>query len=164
MLVHKAVLAVLSLLLLAQPLEAREHPIHWDAPKACLKHSLAGVMYEVSRVSPVVVTSTCRSKAHNRKVGGAKKSYHLRGMAVDFRVRPDKSQEVMKVILADARVGGYKLYRPGKFHIDSGPRRTWNATKKLGATKSKASQGNKKKLRPQSQVWHFPSNLQSNAP
>lgn len=128
--VTQVVLAVLSLLLLTNPIQAREHPIHWDAPKNCLKYSLAGVIYEVSRISPVVVTSTCRSETHNRKVGGAKKSYHLRGAAVDFRVRPNTSQEVKQLLLADARVGGWKLYSPGKFHIDSGPRRTWPTYKK----------------------------------
>lgn len=31
----------------------------------------------------IIITSGYRTKAHNEKVGGAKRSYHLKGMAVD---------------------------------------------------------------------------------
>jgi len=33
---------------------------------------------------PIIITSGYRTPEHNKKVGGAKDSYHLKGMAVDF--------------------------------------------------------------------------------
>jgi len=102
------------------------HPIDWQAKKGCLAHGLVNVLEDnVSNLSPVVVRSTCRSSAHNARVGGAKRSYHLSGNAVDFRVQRDKAPRVLKALLSDARVGGYKHYGSGKFHIDQGSRRTW---------------------------------------
>lgn len=35
---------------------------------------------------PVIITSGYRTPEHNTKVGGAKYSYHMRGMAADIRV------------------------------------------------------------------------------
>ncbi len=37
--------------------------------------------------APVHVVSGCRCEAHNRKVGGADKSYHVKGLAVDIKVK-----------------------------------------------------------------------------
>lgn len=101
------------------------YPIHWNAPKHCLNSTLADIIEDVADESPVIVRSTCRSKAYNRKVGGAKRSYHLHGAAVDFTIRSNKWRTVLAKLLADKRVGGYKMYRAGVFHIDIGPRRTW---------------------------------------
>lgn len=36
---------------------------------------------------PIMVTSGCRCEAHNKKVGGSKGSYHVKGMAADIRVQ-----------------------------------------------------------------------------
>jgi uncharacterized protein YcbK (DUF882 family) len=36
--------------------------------------------------APITITSGYRSPAYNRKVGGARDSYHVRGMAADIRV------------------------------------------------------------------------------
>lgn len=36
--------------------------------------------------APVTIVSGYRSPSYNRKVGGASNSYHVRGMAADFRV------------------------------------------------------------------------------
>jgi uncharacterized protein YcbK (DUF882 family) len=70
----------------------------------------------------VRVNSTCRSRRHNRRVGGAPQSYHLRGHAADIRVFGN--------VRAAARylrrvAGGYKHYGGGLFHIDTGPKRSW---------------------------------------
>lgn len=44
--------------------------------------------------APLVITGPCRCEAHNRKVGGAKSSYHVKGMAVDIKVSGVKPSEV----------------------------------------------------------------------
>lgn len=36
---------------------------------------------------PVTITSGCRCKEHNERVGGAKASKHMEGLAADFKVR-----------------------------------------------------------------------------
>lgn len=45
---------------------------------------------------PVIVTSGYRTPAQNAKVGGAKYSYHIRGMAADIRVDGMSPKEVGK--------------------------------------------------------------------
>lgn len=48
--------------------------------------------------SPMIITSACRCASHNKKVGGASKSQHLNGMAVDFTVKGLTAQEVQREI------------------------------------------------------------------
>ncbi len=72
----------------------------------------------------VTVSSTCRSKGHNAAVGGAKKSYHLSGSAVDFRVHGNSSA-AYAYLRSSGAVGGLKHYGGGLFHIDTGPRRSF---------------------------------------
>lgn len=43
---------------------------------------------------PVVITSGCRCADHNRRVGGAKASKHLYGIAADIKVQGVASAEV----------------------------------------------------------------------
>lgn len=69
---------------------------------------------------PMTITSGYRSPAHNRKVGGAPQSFHLRGLAADFVVQgltPQKVQEILK-----EWPGGMEL-APTWTHLDLGPRR-----------------------------------------
>ena len=47
---------------------------------------------------PIIITSGYRAPAHNAKVGGAKYSYHMRGMAVDIRVNGISAKEVAKAL------------------------------------------------------------------
>ena len=61
-------------------------------------------------------------RRHNRRVGGARRSWHLTGNAADIRIWGN--------VRAAARylrsvAGGYKHYGGGLFHIDTGPRRSW---------------------------------------
>jgi len=96
-----------------------------NAPWKCVPNKLKAVINEVSRrYGPVTVNSTHRSHSKNRRIGGAKRSYHLRCQAVDFRVRGD-SRKVMRFLRNHPHVGGLKRYRSGYFHIDTGPKRTW---------------------------------------
>lgn len=45
---------------------------------------------------PVIITSGYRTPEWNKKCGGAKYSYHMRGMAADFRVDGMSPKEVAK--------------------------------------------------------------------
>jgi hypothetical protein len=65
-------------------------------------------MGEISRIGGRwgQVTSTLRSAAHNRLVGGVPNSYHLRGRAIDIARRPGVSHGQ---IAAAYRSAGYSL-------------------------------------------------------
>ena len=97
---------------------------HWKASSGCLNATLRGVVGEVARrFGPVTVNSTCRSAWHNAAVGGAHRSYHIGGNAVDFSVRRS-AQAVHAFLRKQKSVGGLKFYGT-HFHVDTGPRRTW---------------------------------------
>jgi Peptidase M15 len=99
--------------------------VSWVASAGCLDGSLKAVVYQVAaNYGPVTVNSTCRSKGHNASVGGAKKSKHLSGDAVDFRVHGNVGA-VYAYLKSNGSVGGLKHYGGGLFHIDNGERRSW---------------------------------------
>ena len=98
-----------------------EHRIRWAANAQCLASSLRTVIAHIAaNYGSVRVSSTCRGHERNRRVGGARRSYHLSGNAADFRVFGN-----VRAALAYLRtaVGGLKHYGGGLFHIDTGPRR-----------------------------------------
>jgi hypothetical protein len=100
--------------------------VRWVAKSGCLNARLRAVVYEVaSAFGPVTVNSTCRSRRHNSRVGGAHRSHHLIGNAVDFRVHGSNTRSVYAYLRSHGSVGGLKYYRRGFFHIDVGSRRTW---------------------------------------
>jgi hypothetical protein len=91
----------------------------------CLAAPLRGVLVELAEAfGPITVRWTCRSQAVNARVGGAKRSYHLTGNAVDFNITGN-SRAILAFLQAKKEVGGLKHYGGGAFHIDTGPRRTW---------------------------------------
>lgn len=99
------------------------HRIHWAANQRCVPTRLRQAIEHVARTyGRVRVNSTCRSRKHNRRVGGATRSMHLTGQAVDFRVF-GRVREAARYLRSVA--GGYKHYGGGLFHIDTGARRTW---------------------------------------
>ena len=99
--------------------------VRWVASSGCVDGSLKSVIYEVaSNFGPVTVSSTCRSRGHNAAVGGAKRSKHLTGDAIDFRVHGN-NRGVYAFLRSHGTVGGLKHYGGGLYHIDNGDRRTW---------------------------------------
>lgn len=105
-------------------------PIKWVASANCLASPLRSILAEVAALFGTVrVNSTCRSKAHNARVGGASRSYHLTGQAVDFRIAGNP-KAVSQFLLGKKTVGGFKHYGFGVFHIDTGPRRTWASARR----------------------------------
>ena len=74
---------------------------------------------------PLLITSAYRSPEHNKRVGGAKDSYHMKGVAFDIRM---ENQDPHAFELAAREVGfrGIGYYtKQGFMHIDLGPERTW---------------------------------------
>lgn len=99
--------------------------VSWVASASCLDGGLRSIVASIAaNYGPVTVNSTCRSPGRNRAVGGAEKSYHLSGSAVDFRVHGNVSA-VYASLRSNGGVGGLKHYGGGLFHIDTGPRRSW---------------------------------------
>ncbi len=99
--------------------------VSWSASSGCLNSTLRGVVHQVAaRFGSLRVNSTCRSRASNRRAGGARHSHHLSGNAVDFRVFGNVSA-VASYLRSNGSIGGYKHYGGGLFHIDTGPRRRW---------------------------------------
>lgn len=74
---------------------------------------------------PIVVVSAYRSPAHNKAVGGAENSYHMRGMAFDIVManhNPRDFEEAAKAV----GFKGFGYYpKRGFMHIDTGPTRSW---------------------------------------
>ena len=71
---------------------------------------------------PVTITSSYRCEAHNRRVGGATKSYHMRGQAADIVVQGVSSREVAKYAesIGILGIGLYETSKDGYFtHIDT---------------------------------------------
>jgi uncharacterized protein YcbK (DUF882 family) len=69
---------------------------------------------------PITITSGFRTAAHNKAVGGAPNSFHVKGMAADFVVAGVKPHQVQD-ILKDWH-GGLEL-APTWTHADWGPYR-----------------------------------------
>jgi Peptidase M15 len=99
--------------------------VNWVADRGCLNGTLRGVIASLaSNYGPITVNSTCRSKSHNARVGGAPKSHHLDGDAVDFRIHSNTSAAYAS-LRGNGSLGGVKHYGGGLFHIDTGPKRSW---------------------------------------
>ncbi len=131
----KAVSKPVKVASLGNSLEAEQAPetkpslsggaVRWVASAGCLNGQLKAVVNQIAaNFGPVTVNSTCRSSKRNRRVGGAKRSRHLTGDAVDFRVHANH-RAAYAFLKSHGSVGGYKHYGGGLFHIDNGPRRTW---------------------------------------
>lgn len=60
--------------------------------------------------APITINSGFRTVKHNRNVGGAKASYHCKGMAADIEVKGHSSQEVAKYADKIMEQGGVIRY------------------------------------------------------
>ncbi len=96
---------------------------------SCFPGRLKSILGRVARRfgRPVYVLSGYRSRRHNRRVGGARRSYHLKCMAADIavpKVNKYKLARFLKNIPGRGGVGTYAC--SGYVHIDVGPRRAWH--------------------------------------
>lgn len=74
---------------------------------------------------PMLITSAYRSPEHNKRVGGAKNSYHMQGMAFDVRMENQDPHEFEAAARAVGFTGFGYYQRSGFMHIDTGPERSW---------------------------------------
>ena len=74
---------------------------------------------------PLILTSAYRSPEHNKKVGGAKNSRHMKGDAFDVRMDNHDPHEFERAARAVGFTGFGYYPKSGFMHIDTGPARTW---------------------------------------
>lgn len=80
----------------------------------------------------IYINSGYRSPEHNKKVGGAPDSYHVKGMAADIRPKRYRDTEKFKKtlgrlkIIANRRCQGGVGFYPTFVHVDLGRFRRWN--------------------------------------
>lgn len=76
---------------------------------------------------PIKLTSAYRSAAHNKKVGGAKNSQHLKARAFDCQM-PGHDPAQFEAAARQCGFTGFGFYpdsKPKFIHIDTGPTREW---------------------------------------
>lgn len=96
--------------------DGAEHPI--DTQLLCMLECIRSHFKQ-----PITITSGYRSPAHNAKVGGAKNSYHIRGMAADIKVKGVSPRQVFDFCISNFDYGGFGLYASWT-HIDSRENKT----------------------------------------
>ena len=82
----------------------------------------------------ITITSGYRSPAHNLKVGGAKDSFHVRGMAADIQVSgltPKQVYDAIEKLIKEGKMkeGGLGLYKSWVHYDFRGKRIRWDKSK-----------------------------------
>ena len=76
---------------------------------------------------PLDIISGCRDKAHNKRVGGAKRSQHLHCKAADFKVPGVSKTKLAAYLKQLPGRGGVGVYCASSYvHLDTGPKRQWH--------------------------------------
>lgn len=106
---------------LSEHFSAREFACHCGCGGTNVQVNLIQALEEVRALvdTPIYITSGFRCEAHNKAVGGARKSYHRHGVAADIR-----SNDLAALYLAVMKVPALKgvgIYlRPGGWlHVDT---------------------------------------------
>lgn len=99
-----------------------------NSQQIAMSPGLLDIFYDLTRMlaipGPINVSSGYRSPASNATVGGAKQSYHMRGMACDIS-HPSKPPSAFQGAARALKRGGVGSYNTFT-HVDTGPVRTWN--------------------------------------
>lgn len=66
---------------------------------------------------PIKIVSGYRCEAHNKKVGGAPESYHVKGMAVDIEIPKIGKEKLLEAVKKVKRIKGIGIY-PTWIHLD----------------------------------------------
>lgn len=91
---------------------------------------VAQMQLDLDTDEPFSVISAYRTQATNamlreRDSAVASRSYHVRGMAMDLRLK-SRSVEQIRRAASEQRAGGVGAYANSRFvHVDSGPMRSW---------------------------------------
>ncbi len=121
-----------------EALEAVNHILRdWRAEKECrMDPRVLDILAETRRLlecdDPFEVVSGYRTPATNAMLRGnsravAKRSYHIKGMAVDIRLKNRSVAQIARAGLS-LKAGGVGRYSRSKFvHLDSGPVRDWGS-------------------------------------
>jgi uncharacterized protein YcbK (DUF882 family) len=106
-----------------------------EVTKKMLENAYAMALYlEKLRTyfgKPIVITSWLRVPSHNARIGGASKSMHLTGLAVDFNIKGVPFDKNQMARLNEFHVGGLARADFNKdgwadfVHIDLGKERAW---------------------------------------
>jgi len=106
---------------------ARGYQPDMDNLDAGFKSSLSELQQTFGKELPIV--SGYRDPARNRRAGGASKSRHMHGDAVDIDVRNLSRQERIDLIQKARSLGfgGVGIY-PNSIHLDKGATRAWGPT------------------------------------
>lgn len=72
---------------------------------------------------PMIITSGLRCAWWNEKIGGAPKSQHLVGKAVDILATQNESRSI-HALAEQLGFGGVEIGN-GFIHLDTGPKRHW---------------------------------------
>jgi len=75
---------------------------------------------------PITVTSGYRCPDHNRSVGGAKGSQHVKGNAADLCTQNLSLEERDAFLALCKQVFINAIAGPGFVHCDEGPKRSWS--------------------------------------
>lgn len=70
--------------------------------------------------APITVTSGYRCPTHNKNVGGAKGSQHVKGNAADICAEDMARLQIQALLFFPNTIPG-----PGFIHVDLGPARKW---------------------------------------
>lgn len=95
----------------------------------CFPAKLRSLLNQVSAHygRKVIITSGHRSYRHNRRVGGARKSYHVKCMAADIRIDGVNKYALARYLKTLPGRGGVGVYGCNRsVHLDVGPRRSWH--------------------------------------
>lgn len=72
--------------------------------------NLISFLYDVRKTInlPIIINSGYRCEEHNLKVGGAKNSQHVLGLAADWKIKGFKGKDLERIAIANSkgRVGG----------------------------------------------------------
>ncbi len=79
---------------------------------------------------PIHVVSGYRNTTYNKRIGGAKRSYHMKAMAADIRVNgmtPKAIKAAIEILITEGKMeqGGIGLYKTFVHYDNRGRRSRW---------------------------------------